>query len=132
MPVAPLQVHAKAKAFVDALCKLPRSQYSVVPHAHYGRDCNTLLLLALEACPELDERLLGNPVPIRTLSAGQEACDASFAEIETYARQVVEQLALYGQHIPSHPSDPPRVPSATTPPTKAYDVSELRQEHGQA
>jgi hypothetical protein len=132
MAVSPLDVRAKAKAFVDALCKLPRSEHDVVPHAHYGHDCNTLLLLALEACPELDERLVGNPVPIRTLPSGQEVCDASFAEIETYARQVLEQLSLR-QQLDSSPQNNPRcLAPAIEVPAKAYDVTDVRQRHAQA
>ena len=132
MAVSPLEVYAKAKAFVDTLSKLPRSQYGALPHAHFGHDCNTLLLLALEACGELDERLLGNPVPIRTVSGGGEACDATFAEIETYARQVMEQIALRQRPDSPRCSDPPGLPPPAGLPAKAYDVAGIRERYAQA
>jgi hypothetical protein len=58
MGVTAEQVYAKAKAFVDALAKVPRSQALAARHGHYARDYNTLRKLATEACPDIDERQL--------------------------------------------------------------------------
>jgi hypothetical protein len=132
MSVSPVEVYGKAKAFVDSLCKLPRIQYSAIPNGHYGSDCNTLLLLALEACPELDERLLGHPVPLRVLSDGREVCDAAFAEIETYGRQVMEQMALRLDGHGGKPTESCGSPVPTDPPAKGYDVTGIRHQHAQA
>lgn len=89
-----VHVHAKAKAFVDALAGMPRSAHTRAPRGHFARDYNTLRMLALEAEPELDERLLGKYVPVRQLPSGEEISEASFVEIQVYARQIMEQLAL--------------------------------------
>src|SRR5947209_2728972 len=82
------QVHCKAKAYVEALRKLPPSQYAAAPSGHYGRDYNTLRRLALELLPELDERLLGKYVTVRPVDGDCQTCEAQFVEIETYARQI--------------------------------------------
>jgi hypothetical protein len=81
--------------------------------------------LALETLPGLDERLLGMYVTVRSLAENREACDASFIEIETYARQIMEQLAL--ALGPTAASAAPAVI-----PQKAYDVAAIRREHNQA
>lgn len=86
-------VHGKARAFVEALARLPRSARAAVPHGHFARDYNTLRKLALEAAPALDERLLGKYVGVYEASGG-EFSQASNVEIEVYARQIMEQLAL--------------------------------------
>lgn len=132
MPVSLDEVCGKARAFVDSLCKLSRSESAAIPHGHYGRDGNTLLLLALEACPNLDERLLGNPIPIRTLADGQEVCEATFAEIETYARQVLEQLALRSRLSPTTPGRLPGPPQSPEAPRATYSVAEIRRQHVRA
>jgi hypothetical protein len=122
MAVSPAQVYAKAKAYVEALCKLPRSQYAAVPSGHYGRDYNTLRKFALEAIPEIDERLLGRYLSVRPLGGGREVCDAKFVEIETYARQIMEQLAtIVGQEAGPAPGTVPQAPPAGGR-EKAYDV----------
>jgi hypothetical protein len=46
----------------------------------------------------LDERLLGKYLTVFHGPKGEELADASYVEIETYARQIMEQLAL---HVPS-------------------------------
>lgn len=128
MAVFPDQVHAKAKAFVDALCKLARSQYSLAPGAQLAREYNRLRELALEAAPGLDRRLLADEVYVRD-TAGEERSAASYVEIETYARQVMEQMALLGS----------RQSQLATPlefgndrPAKGYDVQAIRQKFNQA
>ena len=94
MTITAEQVYAKAKAFVDALGKLPRSQSAQVPHGHFARDYNNLRKLAIEACPSVDERLLGKYVRVRSTAGGEELSQASYVEIETFARQILEQLAI--------------------------------------
>ena len=118
----PIHVNAKAKAFVDALSKLPPSLYAAMPSGHYGRDYDLLYELALEVRPPIDERLLGKRVAITTLGDGRNACDASFAEIETYARQIMEQLSLKPKTEATQNAEqgPPLVTSE--PPAKAYTV----------
>jgi hypothetical protein len=86
-------VLAKARALVAGLAGLPRRVSAAVPHGHFARDYNTLRKLALGAAPGLDERLLGKYVGVSQTPEG-EFSQASYGEIEVYARQVVEQLAL--------------------------------------
>ncbi len=131
MAVTPAQVYGKAKAFVDALGKLPESQSAAAPSGHFGRDYNTLRKLAMEALPGADDRLFGKYVSVHA-AAGREVCDASFVEIETYARQILGQLTA--------PPDRPAVGGSPSPPPeesaageeKAYDLTALRREHTQA
>jgi hypothetical protein len=94
MALSIVQVRAKAKAFVDALAGMPRSAHALAPRGHFGRDYNDLRELALEAAPALNVRLLGKFVPVRQDSSGEEISEASFVEIEAYARQIMEQLTL--------------------------------------
>jgi hypothetical protein len=132
MAITLAQAHAKAQAFVDALCKLPRSQYAAVPSGDYGRDYNALRTLALEALPGIDQRLLGQRVGLRVGATGREVCEASFVEIETYAREILGQLTA-AMAAPSAPPAPPCPPSRSQAAReKAYDVAEIRREHNQA
>lgn len=132
MAPTPAQVCAKARAFVDALGKLPRSLYAAAPSGHYGHDYNTLRALALEALPGIDERLLGRHVTVRPGPGGREVCDASFVEIETYAREILEQAAV----ALDQPVPPQTCPACHDHPAavrqKAYDVAAIRREHNQA
>lgn len=128
MTVSLDQIHAKAKAFVDALCKLPRSQYGAPPSGQFGRDFNRLRELALAAAPGIDARLLADEVAVRQTASG-ETCIASYVEIETYARQIMEQLALLTAHRPG--TAVPRQ-AGNGEPAKTYDVDEIRREHPQA
>src|SRR5687767_10625390 len=86
-------VHRKAQAFVEGLTRLPRSARAAVPRGHFARDYNTLRKLALEAAPSLDERLLGRFVGVYESPTG-EFSQATYVEIEVYARQIMQQLAL--------------------------------------
>lgn len=132
MAITLAQVHAKAQAFVDALCKLPRSQFAAIPGGDYGRDYNTLRTLALEALPGIDQRLLGQRVDLRVGETGRELCEANFVEIETYAREILGQLAA-AMSGPSTPPPPPCAPSCPQAAReKAYDVAEIRREHNMA
>jgi hypothetical protein len=132
MAVTPAQLHAKAKAFVDTLCKLPPDQYAATPSGQYGRDYNTLRKLALEALPGIDEQLLGHYVSVRPVPGDWEVCDARFVEIETYARQILEQAAVALSRPAVQPVRPalPERPAAGR--EKAYDVEAIRREHNQA
>jgi hypothetical protein len=132
MTVTSAQVQAKAKAFVDALCKLPRSQYAATPSGHYGRDYNTLRKLALEALPGIDQRLIGKYVSIRSGPGGPEVCEASFVEIETYARQLLEQVAAAPGQPTAQPARPDPSEKCAAVREKAYDVEAIRREHNQA
>ncbi len=90
MIITPEEIICKAKAFVDTLSKLPRSQYSTVPNGQFGQDYNLLRSLTLEALPHLDPRLIGKEIEIRRSAEGAEVCTASYVEIETFARQIME------------------------------------------
>jgi hypothetical protein len=87
--------------------------------------------LALEVAPGLDERLLGKYIGVYETPGG-EFSQASYVEIEVYARQIVEQLALL--------LNPPVAGSPTTAtpqehgaaPVKAYDLAIIRKEYNQA
>lgn len=128
MTISPEQVHAKAKAFVDALCKLPRSQYGATPNGQLAREYNRLRELALDVVPGLDRRLLPEEVQLRRTAAG-ELSAASYVEIETYARQVMEQLTLVLGR-PGPPADPVAAPAGV--PAKGYDVQAIRRQYNQA
>ena len=132
MSISLTQVYAKAKAFVDSLGKLPPDQYAAVPTGQYGREYSMLRSLALQVQPSIDLRLLGPNVTVSPLADGREVCEASFAEIETYARQIMEQLALL-LHAPSTPPDShASSPAADDAPAKVYCVGEIRKQHPDA
>ena len=88
MAVSLTQVHGKARAFVDALSRLPRSEYAAAPSGHYGRDYNFLRALALEVLPGVDERLLGRDVTVRHAGGSCEICEARF--VEKLATKIIE------------------------------------------
>jgi hypothetical protein len=94
MSASTAEVYGKSKAFVDALRRLPRPQLAVAPRGHYARDYNNLRKLALEVLLDLDERLLGKYLAVYQGPKGEELADASYVEIETYAREIMEQLTL--------------------------------------
>lgn len=124
-------VHGKARAFLEGLTRLSRSARAALPHGHFARDYNALRKLALEAAPGLDERLLGQFIEVYETTGG-EFSQATYIEIEVYARQIVEQLAL----LLSAPLDGPigAVCSgeAVELAAKAYDVAVIRQKYSQA
>jgi hypothetical protein len=118
-----------AKAFVDSLSRLPLDQYAAVPSGQYGREYTTLRNLALQVQPAIDVRLLGPSLTISTLADGHESCNATYAEIETYARQIMEQLAL-AQPAPTQPAGANQAGNAKD--LKIYCVEEIRRTHPRA
>lgn len=124
-------VHGKARAFVETLTRLPRSAHSAVPHGHFARDYNILRKLALEAAPGLDERLLGKYVGVYQTSSG-EFSRASYVEIEVYARQIMEQLALLRTSLSAGQGSAVTPTETVAAPEKAYDVAAIRREYNQA
>jgi hypothetical protein len=124
-------VHGKARAFVEALARLPRSARAAVPHGHFARDYNTLRKTALEAAAGLDERLLGKYVGVFETPTG-EFSQASYVEIEAYARQIVEQLGLL-LNLPGSAHGSAGLDQEPGPvPAKAYDIAAIRKEYCQA
>jgi hypothetical protein len=101
-----VQVYLKARAIVDALARMPCGIATITPRGHFIRDYNDLRQLALEAQPGLDERLLGKSIPVRQTAPGEGGGEASFIEIEAYARQILEQFARL---LPSEPMPRPAV-----------------------
>jgi hypothetical protein len=91
MAVDPRQVRQKAKAFVESLERLTAKQREQPPFAGYARDFNALLELAKEAVPDLDPRLWPQPLQIVDHGMGEQVL-ARYAEIETYARQIVNHI----------------------------------------
>lgn len=132
MPVSAAQVRAKAQAFVDALGRLPPRRYAATPSGHYGRDLNTLRELAREAFPGVDERLFGRAVRVCRGQDGSEFCDAGFVEIETYARQILEQATVALEQPGSLPPKPASAASGPAITEKAYDVAAIRRQYNQA
>lgn len=124
-------VHGKVRAFVEGLTRLSRSARAAVPHGHFARDYNTLRKLALEAAPGLDERLLGKFIGVYETPAG-EFSQAGYVEIEVYARQIVEQLALLLSSPVACPVGAASLTGAVAVPAKAYDIAVIRREHNQA
>jgi hypothetical protein len=124
-------VLGKARAFVEALANMPRSAHGSNPHGHFARDYNTLRQLALEAVPDIDERLLGKFVHVVETPNG-ELSRASYVEIEVYARQIMEQLVLMDRvrHQKTPTAIAFSVPKAE--PQKTYEVQAIRQEYSQA
>lgn len=127
MTVSLEQVHAKARAFVEALCRLPRDLGSAPPGAQFGRDYNRLRDLAREAAPDIDARLWPEAVALRPGPDG-ELCAGSYLEIETYARQIMELARLGLGDARGTPNQSP----ADSEPGKAYDVAQIRERYGQA
>jgi hypothetical protein len=126
-----LAVHGKARAFIEALTRLPRSARAAAPHGHFARDYNTLRKLALEVAPGLDERLLGKYIGMYETPGG-EFSQASYVEIEVYARQIVEQLSLLLNSPGAERATAATPQEHGTTPVKAYDVAVIRKEHNQA
>lgn len=124
-------VLAKGQAIVEGLARLPRSARAAVPHGHFARDYNTLRKLALDLAPSFDERLLGKYVGVYKTPEG-EFSQASYAEIEVYARQIVEQLALLLPSRATGPSTRVLPPDLGTAPVKSYTVAAVRKQHNQA
>jgi hypothetical protein len=90
MALTAAQVRGRAQAFVEALSNLPAKQREQEPNSQYAENFNQLLALAREACPSVDPR--GWPSPITMEKAaygGALIVRATYAEIETYARQVM-------------------------------------------
>src|SRR5688500_9564502 len=121
-------VHGKARAFVEGLARLPRSARAVVPHGHFARDYNTLRKLALEVAPNLDERLLGKYIGVHE-TTGTELSKASYVEIEVYARQIMEQLAMLLHAPVAVPTRAAALQGHDSPPAKSYDVTLIRKDH---
>jgi hypothetical protein len=124
-------VHGKARAFVDGLARLPPSDGATAPHGHFARDYNTLRKLAMEVAPGLDERLLGKYIGVYD-TAGTEFSQASYVEIEVYARQIVEQLALLLCTPVAESSRGVVSQEVDQIPVKSYDVAIIRKEHYRA
>jgi hypothetical protein len=121
-------VLGKARAFVEGLTRLPRGARATVPHGHFARDYNTLHKLALEVAAGLDERLLGKYITVSQTPSG-EFSQASYAEIEVYARQIVEQLTLL---LNPRTAGADRAEESGAAPAKAYNVAAVRKEYNQA
>ncbi len=124
-------VLGKARAFVEGLTRLPRGARAAVPHGHFARDYNTLRKLALEVAPGLDERLLGKYVGVSETPGG-EFSQASYVEIEVYARHIVEQLALLVSARPTGSAGAGTPGTSGAAPAKAYSVAAIRKESNQA
>jgi hypothetical protein len=94
MPDRKHEVHVKAKAFVDTLSKLKGKEREQTPTGHYGEDYNNLRALAMDVEKELDARSWPPAVQIRKTAQGQSLCEGTYAEIETYARQILYHFPL--------------------------------------
>jgi hypothetical protein len=91
MAVNTHQVRAKAQAFVTALTKMGPKEREQQPTAQFAEDFNRLLVLAKEAAPEVDARLWPKPLEFSPRANMTEpGVRARYAEIETYARQVLD------------------------------------------
>jgi hypothetical protein len=88
-------------------------------------------MLALQVAPGLDERLLGKYIAVSEAPGG-ELSQASYVEIEVYARQIVEQLSLL-LNSPVGGSSGSTVTEGTDGArAKAYSVEAIRKEYNQA
>ena len=67
-----------------------------------------------------------------TVADGREVCNAGLAEIETYARQIMEQLALIMHSPPTPPPSAESLPVTDDGPAKAYSIPEIRKQHRNA
>jgi hypothetical protein len=124
-------VLGKGRAFVEGLTRLPRGARAAAPHGHFARDYNTLRKLALEVAPGLDERLLGKYIGVSSTPGG-EFSQASYVEIEVYARQIVEQLTLLVGSRATGPAGAARPEESVAATAKAYNVAAIRKEYNQA
>jgi len=91
MAIDPKQVRQKAKSFVESLERLTAKQREQAPSAHYAKDFNRLLELAKEAAPSVDPRVWPQPLEIVEHDMGEQVL-ARYAEIETYARQILSHF----------------------------------------
>ena len=63
-----------------------------MPNVQYGEQFNQLLQLAREAVPEVDARLWPKPIAVRLSFLTGPMLEATYMEIETYVRQVLNLL----------------------------------------
>jgi hypothetical protein len=89
------QVRGLAQAFADSLERLGSKEREQQPSAAYAENFNNVLALAKEVAPEVDARLW--PKPVETYegsTTGKKLARARYAELATYASQVLELLPL--------------------------------------
>ncbi len=94
--IEPRQLRKLMRAFVDALRRLPADDLSLPTSADFARRFNELLVLAQAVAPDTDQRLWPKPVAIQDAGGGPTRALASYVELETYARQVLDLLPPRG------------------------------------
>lgn len=99
MGVTPHEVRANAKAFIDSLERLSAKQREQMPSRQFAEQFNRLLEVARETAPQVDHRLWPPPLEV-TEHMGVVQVSSRYAEIETYARQVLARFpAALGARI---------------------------------
>lgn len=92
MAISAFEVRGQMEAFTESLSGLTAKQRDQAPGPGFAERFNNLLSLAQEAASEVDPRLWPAPVEIRSTNIGTRVVRATYAEIETYARQVLKAL----------------------------------------
>jgi hypothetical protein len=82
-------VEGVVSAFVSVLERMSQKERQDKPNMQYGERFNEVLALSKEALPQIDQRLWPKPVEFITPQFGAAITVASYAEIETYARQIL-------------------------------------------
>jgi len=95
-------IEGQAEAFVQVIGKLSVKERAAQPYAQYGERFNQVLALAKEALPAIDSRLWPPAIEVPRARMGPSHAAATYAEIETYAKQL---LRILGQHsaLPAGP-----------------------------
>jgi hypothetical protein len=92
MPVDRHYVRGLAETFVEALGGLSQKERAQPVSGSYARNLNNLIALAKEVAPEHDARLWPEPIKIQDAQIGIDRAMATYAEIETIARQIMVLL----------------------------------------
>src|SRR5688572_21348049 len=88
------EVHVQAKAFVDGLSKLTAKERAQTPKGHFGQQFNQLRSLAMEVRTDLEARSWPPEIVVRATGQRELLCEATYAEIETYARVILGHFPL--------------------------------------
>lgn len=89
MTVELRDVEGVAGAFVTVLERMSQKERQDTPNKQYGERFNDILALAKEAMPQIDQRLWPKPLEFISPQFGAAITVARYAEIETYARQIL-------------------------------------------
>lgn len=120
-----------ARAFVEALTRLPPVAGNCWAHSHFGHNFNELRRRALEAAPGLDPGLLGENVEFVQTNEGVFT-RATYVEIEVYARQIMEQFTLLRSSLDENRLTAMAADAIATGITRVFGIEGRRQSYPNA